>query len=47
MAGFDQEDTINYSGNFFLNSSFLGFALLYKIANDNRLILVDIFIKKE
>jgi hypothetical protein len=32
---------------FFLNSSFLDFALQYNISNDNRLILVDIFIGKE
>jgi hypothetical protein len=31
----------------FLNSSFLDYPLQYKIANDNRLILVDIFIQEE
>ena len=41
-------DNINkYDINFFLYSSFLDFALQYNISNDNRLILVDIFIQKE
>ena len=34
-------------GDFFLNSSFLDFALQYNISNVNRLIPIDIFIQKE
>jgi len=44
---FDLTDTIKSGNTLFLYSSFLDFALQYNIANDNRLILVDIFIEKE
>jgi len=39
--------TVKPFAQYFLNSSFLDFALQYNISNDNRLILVDIFIEKE
>jgi len=41
------EQTTPFFNSFFLYSSFLDFALLYNISNDNRLIFVDIFIGKE
>ena len=47
MSGFDNTDIVKRDGDFFLNSSFLDFFLQYNITNDNRLIIVDIFIEKE
>ena len=38
---------VKCDGDFLLNSSFLDFALQYNIANNNRLILIDIFSEKD